>query len=159
MNEWIFHSLGPLLLCQPASHLDDAFFSEEGHHTANSSLWAHDASKAVPEKAEMVCVSFWDRWPNPPGSNVLVWLAQVGKYLASCWLTRWNIISRNESESQICSELSRVLHCERLEAQSEHLLAGLAGPRWIASSTCSSLISRRDHVKVEPSSSLRPIPS
>lgn len=77
-----FFSLVSLLLCQPASHLDNVSLSKEGHYIISSGLWAHDTSKAVAEKAKMVCVSFWGRWPNLPGSNALVWLAQVGKYLA-----------------------------------------------------------------------------
>ena len=77
-----FFSLVSLLLCQPASHLDNVSLSKEGHHIISSGLWAHNTSKAVAEKAKMVCISFWGRWPNLPGSNALVWLAQVRKYLA-----------------------------------------------------------------------------
>lgn len=162
MDEWMseFFSLVSLLLCQPASHLDHISLSKEGHHVISSGLWAHDASKAVAEKAKMVCVSFWGRWPNLPGSNALVWLAQVRKYLASCWLTgKKSFLWMSQNHKCVLNSLT----CPALwkaESTNEGRHTGLTGPIWISASVCHHSSSWHSPVEVKPSGfQLNHIPS
>lgn len=157
VNEWIFS----LVSCCFASQrviLFTFLFQRKGHHVISSGLWAHDASKAVAKARQCVFPS-GGRWPNLPGSNALVWLAQVGT-LASCWPPgKKSFLWMSQNHKCVLKLACTCPVLWKAESTNEGDTCILTGPIWISASVCRTPSSWHSPVEVKPSSSLNHIPS